>query len=319
MRLPDISSRVAIGGLVGLMALDVVLVGIALGSANTSGVDTSPLGRPSGRASSPKDLAAGPVVPSATPSGAPSTTPALVAPLRIILVAVDNQRAWRANTGSCSTGGASLDTTADGGKTWVEGKAPPLRTVVRVQPADGRTAFVVGADSRCSARLTETSDAAGTWGAAGNVVGVWFRDPKNPRIVGTPGPATSQPCGTREVLDLAAVSAGSARVLCADGVVRSSRDTGASWTVSGTATGGVAIAVPAASPGQTYVARLHARGCPGIQILQVGERLATSCIRSSLPRTPGQIALSLVAGGGWVAVGDTTMRSTDDLVTWSVS
>jgi len=36
-------------------------------------------------------------------------------------------------------------------------------------------------------------------------------------------------------------------------------------------------------------------------------------------RAPGQIALSLVAGGGWLSVGDTTMRSTNQLVTWSTS
>jgi hypothetical protein len=36
-------------------------------------------------------------------------------------------------------------------------------------------------------------------------------------------------------------------------------------------------------------------------------------------KDPGQVALSLVNGGGWLAVGNKTMRSTDGLTTWRVS
>ena len=147
----------------------------------------------------------------------------------------------------------------------------------------------------------------------------WFRDPKNPVTVRSPGPASSAPCGRREVLDLAVISVGSARVLCADGLVRSTTDTGASWTDSGKAHGAVALAVRPATPAQTYVAVLDAPGCPGVQVRQVDKSAPTSCASTATPEAPGQIALSLVAGGGWLSVGDTTLRSTDKLVTWSTS
>lgn len=314
MRLPEVSSRIAIGGLVGLAILDIVLVATALRSTRTGDIDTSPL-RPT--SSSSDSIRA--VAPSSTPSVPSSTSAATaqVAPLRTILVAIDSERAWRASVGSCSAGGASLATTADGGQTWVEGTAPPLRTVVRVQPADGRAAFVVGADSSCTARVSETSDGAGTWGAPGTAAGAWFRHPRNSRIVSAPGPAVAQPCGKQDVLDLAPVSAESARVLCADGSVRSSADTGASWTVSGKVTGGVALAVPPSNPTQAFVARLNATDCPGVAIQQLGEQVAASCIRMASPKVPGQVSLSLVRGGGWVVVGGTTIRSTDDLATWT--
>jgi len=323
MGLSTVSSRVATTGLVGLVALDVVLVGMALRSNHTSGIDTSPLST----ATASIDSTGAPVSPSSTPStpsvtssttATPTATTALAAPLRTMLVAIDDQRAWRVRAGSCSAGGATLASTTDGGRTWGDAKAP-LRTIVRVRPTDSQAAFVVGAGSRCAAELQSTTDGGATWGSTSAVGNAWFRDPKNPKLVSAPGQSTSQPCGTRAVLDLAVLSAGTARVLCADGMVRSTTDTGSSWTDSGKITGAVALALLPANPAQTYVARLDAPGCAGVQVQRVDQRVATSCILTAMPKNPGQIALSLVNGGGWLAIGDKTMRSTNGLVTWTVS
>jgi hypothetical protein len=108
-------------------------------------------------------------------------------------------------------------------------------------------------------------------------------------------------------------------VLCADGLLRSTADSGSSWTDSGKVTGAVALAVLPATPAQTYVAILRAPGCAGVEVRRVDQSVATSCITTAVPKDAGQIALSLVEGGGWLTVGDTTMRSTDKQVTWSVS
>jgi hypothetical protein len=310
MDLFNVSSRVANAGLVALVVLDVVLVGVALRPAQASIISKSPVSSASTSTSAK---------PSSTSSGSATkaqTAPA--APLRTMLVAIDNKRAWRVGAGSCAGGGATLTRTADGGRTWVEG-GTPLRRIVRVKPGDGRAAFVIGADASCAAILKDTSDGGDTWGSGGSAGDAWFRDPKSARTVRAPGSSTSQPCGKRAVLDLAALSNDSARALCVDGLVRQTTDTGSSWTNAGKVKGAVALAVASASPGQTYVARLNAPSCPGVQILRVGQGSATSCLPSPLPGDPGQIALSLVKGGGWLALGDTTMRSTDDLVTWSVS
>jgi len=118
---------------------------------------------------------------------------------------------------------------------------------------------------------------------------------------------------------MAVLSVSSARVLCEDGLVRSTTDTSASWTDSGKVTGAVALAVLPANPTQTYVASLEVPGCAGVQVLRVDQSVGPSCIKTALPKSGGQIALSLVKGGGWLAVGDKTMRSTDNLVTWSLS
>src|SRR5665811_1338296 len=135
-----------------------------------------------------------------------------------MLVAVDNQRAWSVGAGSCSSGGATLATTVDGGRTWVEVKAH-LRRIVRVRPEGKRAAFIIGANSSCAAEFKDTIDGGGTWVSADYVGRAWFRDPGKPRVVRAPGPSSSQPCGQRAVLDLAVLSRDSARVLCVDGLV----------------------------------------------------------------------------------------------------
>jgi len=81
----------------------------------------------------------------------------------------------------------------------------------------------------------------------------------------------------------------------------------------------VALAVPTLRQSETYVARLGAPACAGVQILRVRQQVVAACVRASLPRVQGQVAMSLIAGGGWLAIGSTTLRSTDDLATWRQS
>ncbi len=309
-----ISSRVAAAALVALVALDVTLVAAALRSTHTAGIDTSPVSEPSVSI----DLSSiAPATASPSPS-VPSSVTAAGAPLQTMLVALDNRQAWRVGAGSCSVGGATLATTVDGGKTWAKVN-PNLGRIVRVRPTDNRAAFVVGADANCTTEVKDTSDGGGTWSVGDYVAQTWFRDPKNPLVVRAPGSAMSSPCGKRAVLDLAVLLAGSAQVLCADGLVRSTTDNGSLWSDVGKVDGAVALAVGTVNPAGSYVARLSASGCSGVQIVRVGQRAATSCIQASIPKDPGQIALSLIKGGGWLVVGNTTMRSVDNLVTWRAS
>jgi len=318
MRRWSIPPGAATAGLVVLLVLDVVLVVGALRSTRTSVINTKP------RSSATLNATAAGPPGSSTPSvttgsGATGTagTPA-AAPLQTMLSAVDNQRAWRVSAGSCRSGGATMASTTNGGRTWVKGGLY-IRRIVRVDAADGRAGFVIGADVECSAALRSTTDGGRTWGSPGTVGGYWFRDPANPRVVWAPGLTTSQPCAKDAVLDLAILPPNSARVLCPSGSVMSTTKAGSSWTNIGALPGAVALAVAPGSPGQTFVALVGAPGCAGVQILRVGQKVATSCARVALPKDPGQMALSLVKGGGWLSVGPRTLRSTDGLVTWSVS
>lgn len=315
MALWQVPARVVTTALVALVVLDIALVGTALRSTHSAEIDTSPVS-PS---SAPGGSAESPGSPSSSP-GSPSSTGSVTvakAPLQTMIMALDAQRAWRVVAGSCSGGGAALATTADGGKTWTKGSTT-LRRIVRLRPSDNRTAFVIGANVTCAAELRDTIDGGGTWTSAGTA-GAWFRDPKMSTVVRAPRASASQPCGKGAVLDLAVLATASARVLCADGLVRSTANNGVLWTDVARVDGAVALAVPTVRSAESYVARLGAPDCAGVQILRVQPRVATSCVETSIPLVPGQIAMSLIEGGGWLAVGTTTMRSTDNLLTWAVS
>jgi hypothetical protein len=305
-----VSSRVATVAILGLVALDVALVMTALQSTHASGIDTRPVS-----SATPSTVPASPSA-TASPTTSPATSPSAAnAPLQTLLVALDNQKAWRVHAGSCSAGGASLATTADGGKTWAKRDAN-LRQIVRVRPDDIRAAFVIGAGTSCAPELKNTSDGGATWSSGGSGSLAWFRDPKDPQLVRAPGAAKFQPCGKQAILDLAAITAGSARVLCEDGMVRSTKENGTVWTDVGKVDGAVALAVATASPAETYVAQVGVQDCAGVQIVRVRQRAVSSCVLATLPDVPGQIAISLIKGGGWLSVGGITLRSTDDLVTW---
>src|SRR5665647_2879665 len=106
MGMSNASSRLATTGLVGLLALDVVLVAMALRSNQASGIDTSPSStatasiHSSGVPESPSPTTSTPSVTSS------ATATAATAPLQTMLVAIDDKRAWRVHAGSCSAGGA---------------------------------------------------------------------------------------------------------------------------------------------------------------------------------------------------------------------
>jgi hypothetical protein len=162
-----------------------------------------------------------------------------------------------------------------------------LRRIVRVRPTDNRAAFIVGADANCPAELKDTSDGGGTCSAGGYVAQTWYRDPKNPLVVRGPRSGLSAPCGKRAVMDLAVLTAGSAQVLCADSLVRSTTDNGSRWYDVGKVDGAVALAVGTVNLAGSYVARLGASDWTGVQVMRVGQRFATSCIQVSIPKDPG--------------------------------
>ncbi len=120
------------------------------------------------------------------------------------------------------------------------------------------------------------------------------------------------------MLDLAVISFSRARALCDGGLVVSTSDTGATWSSAGRVAGAVALAVPASSPSQTFVAAVGTSSCAGVTVRQLGTKETPSCARAGDLGRPGQVALSVVQGGGWLAVGSQTLRSTDSLATWTV-
>lgn len=302
--------RLALGGLVSLVVLDVLLVALALRP------ETAEASPPAASAS----FAATPV--HAASSAPPETTAAPLvepAPVHEAIAAVDGKRAWRGILGSCRDGGASLSVTEDGGLTWMKRAAPP-RAVGRFQPVAASRGFVIGAkDGACTLGEYSTGDDAGTWQGPRAVVGGWSRVPDSDHVlVITPQRTDARPCGTTPVVDLARVSAKAAVVVCADGRLVRSSDGGATWPIAATVKGALAVGAREVNGVPTvYVARV-ADGCAGVEVAKVAEGPATriACVLTSLEGATGRVSLSVVGDGGWLGVAGATWRSDAKLETW---
>src|SRR5215207_7487131 len=229
-------------GLVALVIVDIALVFAALRITGRSSAAETPSADGT-IATATATSGPEPVATSAAPepsgsatgtSAAPTNVPGV--PLTVVLNVVDGSLAWRATVGSCS-GGAAVQITTDGGKTW-RNRTSPYPVITRVQATDATKGFVVGADSACSMGVRTTTDGGATWPGSGSLTDTLARDAKDSTKVRAPGGRTVAPCGTVPVVDLARNSERGAQVLCADGSIRSSTDDGATWSETGKVTSG---------------------------------------------------------------------------------
>ena len=312
-------NKLATIGLVGFLAVDVALVALALrpshpveadaGASTPAVVSTTPAS-----AQTTSDSAS---PTTSTTSGAAALQPA---PVMRLVGALDATTAWRGTTGSCDKGGATLQVTTDGGKTWDKAKSP-ARAVVRVQPLATDRAFAIGAGSNCDLKQYASSDAGSSWQAGTAVSGGWARQLDKATDVLTPKDERAQPCGgSTDVIDLSRTSAEQAQVLCADGAVKVTNDGGSTWSDAGAVEGGLALGNRIVSGRlSTYVARVGG-DCPGIELVQAARSTkpgTVACIGTSVPAQAGEIGLSIVPEGGWLVAGDQVWTGGADLSKWT--
>ena len=290
MKLPK---PVVVLGLVGLLLLDMVLIVWALWPASPS----------STTALSP--LATGAAEP--TPAGGglnSSVTPDLGALPRgsRLVSATSSADAWLAEAGACGQPGR-LFVTSTGGDEWSEQSLPG--SVTRLRPSDGSSAFIVGGDEDCQARVWYTGDGGASWSPPQSAEEAWGRDPDDARIVLRSGGAPAQPCEDQEVLDVVGL-AGASTVLCADGRIRASSDRGESWATNDRRSGLLALSL--AELGRGAAAGVE-DGCRGVAVhpLVDGRLGESSCVETSTPSGP--VAISVAPGAVWLIVGDEVLRA----------
>lgn len=312
MRRPAPGGRIGHLALAALLVLDVVLVAAALQVGASDPVAAGALPARAPGASGSATGTAGPTTP--TP-GTAAPTPGTAAPLTRVVVAVSADTAWRYARGTCAAGGASLEITTDGGATW-EPAETPFRATARVRVRPDGSAFAIGAATEsCTLRFRGSAADGTTWGSPTPVTDAWYRGIADPRVVGTPSGGTSRPCGDRDVLDLGVTDTG-AVVLCeGGGLLRS--PTGSSWTSQAAAVP-QAVALATAPSGQVLLVRTAAAGCAGLAVVDAARPdTVTGCAATgTVAPAPGTVSLSVVAGAGWLVVGDAVFRSTDSGDTW---
>ena len=312
-------NRLATLGLVAFLAVDVMLVWLALRPATPSGQPTTPLTAAPATATSTTTGATTSTTPSGTSStSARTTAPPEGTPVSTLVAALDASTAWRGKSGSCDRGGATLEVTSDGGSSWTP-VTSPARALSRIQPLDTKSVFVIGAAADCAIKEYASSDSGDTWKAPRSVSGGWARRLDDPTTVVTPKDPESQACGGAVVLDLSRTAATDAQALCASGDVVATTDGGTSWSRDGRATGGLAL-TNLASGGQvtTYVARI-ADACKGVQVVRLVDARSTNvaCIQATNPK-PGGVGISVVTGAAWLVVGrETWVAEGSTLRSWT--
>lgn len=289
-------------GLVALLVLDLVLVVWAVWPTSRPAVATPTPG--ASATASPS----GSATPSASETAADGTdaVPA-PRPLTRLVVPVGADVVWAVDVGSCAKPG-TVHVSDDRGKTWQSHRAQG--SVTRVRPDGRSTAFVVGGTSRCESRLWATNDGGASWNGPRSAAAAWGRSPRDPRLVLRPGADPVTPCSGRSpVLDLVALDASNASVLCGDGELRRTTDGGSGWSTELTAEGAVALAL--GSP-RTGVLASVTTGCDGVVVGVVGGGKVSKerCVDGVQPE-PGRVALGVAGSGVWLAAGDAVWRAAE--------
>jgi hypothetical protein len=307
-------------GLVALVIVDIALVYAAFRITSRSTPSESPAASVTQTSSptAPVETSTTTVAPTSPVTSGATTTSVAGVPLTTIVAAVDGSVAWRATVGACTPGGASVQLSTDGGRTW-RNRTSPYPVVTRIIPADATKGSIVGADQACAMGVRSTTDGGGTWPGTGSLADTLARDAKDNTKVRAPGGRTVAPCGTVPVVDLARNSPTGAQTLCADGRVLASTDDGATWSDAGNVPSALALDSRLVGSAVTaYVARPLA-GCQGVQLSTVVAGRLTDLGCAAVGEAPaGTVALSApTPQAGWLVVGTTTWRSTDGLKTWS--
>src|SRR6478609_6449613 len=293
---------VATLGLVALVLVDIALVFAALRITGRSSAAEVPSSDGTvGPTSAPAASTAPPVPATSTtaPGAGPTNIPGV--PLTVVMSAVDGTLAWRATVGTCGSGGATVQITTDGGKTW-RNRTSPYPVITRIQATDATKGFVVGADEACAMGVRSTTDGATTWPGTGSLADTLARD-------------------ATQVVDLARNSANGAEALCADGSIRSSGDDGRTWPETGRVTSALALDSKLVGSTVTAYVAWTKEGCEGVQVSTVVNSQVSDlgCAPAEAGDVvPGKVALAAPnQDTGWLVVGTTTWRSSDGLKTWS--
>ena len=313
-------------GLVALVIIDAALVFAALritgrsSAAETPVTDVTAGPTTSEPGQTPAETTPTPTSSSSatsTPDAGPTNVPGV--PTTVVISALNGDVAWRAAVGSCSTGGATVQVTTDGGKTW-RNRTSPFPVVTRIQAVDLTRGFVVGADASCAMAVRNTTDAGATWPSTAPLADTLARDAKDPAKVHAPGDRTVTPCDTATVVDLARSSPTAAQVLCTDGTIRSSTDDGRTWPQTGKVTSGLALDSRLVGTSVTGYVAWSKEGCEGVQVSKVvdGQVTDLGCAPTGDEAAPGKVTIAApTSDTGWLLVGGSTWRSSDGLKTWS--
>ncbi|NHN56592.1 hypothetical protein G9U51_12460 [Calidifontibacter sp. DB0510] len=296
------AGKLANGGLIALVVLDIGLVGFALHQQSAAPSDAAVAGGPTGNSA--------PGASTGSPSSSPtaSASAGMPGPARLAVSATSQTSFWRASGPSgCAQGGSvRLEHSTDAGAKWTP-VTVPAASIAALSSADNRVTLA-GGDASCAPKAwSVNNDGAVSAGTAPQ----WSVDTKDTSKV-VVGQRTSAPCGAKRVTDIASDSDLTGSVLCEGGAVKRTTNGGQQWSDQGTVDGALAIA---SSGGAVYAA---AKADCGVQVARVGQS-ANGCIPGTGTvngpadvTSYGNLLVLVTADATWTA-------RTGDLTSWHVA
>jgi hypothetical protein len=287
---------------------------VTIQSAGQVTIDSASPTSPS--ATSPAQGESASVSPTSPPSSTPSVDQKMALPTRLLVVTSATE-AWRATVGDCQTPGR-VERSANGGKSWRRAVKPTIGPIVRLDVASNGDLYTVGGDGQdCSIRYISYSTDGAITAQTDKPHGIWSRDPKDPDQIQGPTSVRATPCKRRHVLGLAALDMSKALIVCTDGALVVTSNSGKSWKRADELVGTVAVG---AGGGRFWVAGKR-KECDGVAVrsfsLAAGKlsRGGSRCA-ADLPLSPGRVAIDASGKSIWLWTGNKVHVSTDRGRTW---
>ena len=254
--------------------------------------------------------------PSASTGPTPSTRQIEPAPVKRLLLATSSDTAWRTTVGDCDTAG-EIERSNDGGATWERivrtGPAP----IVQLGTEPSGNVFAIGGTRQsCAYRYVAYANDGTAIASTTRPVNVWFSTPKDRDEINGPGDTKATPC-EGHVVDLAPLDLSRALVVCDNGAVISTRNSGRTWRQIARIPNTLAIA----TEGDQYWVAGTQEGCDGVKVQSLTEKSGsltrgrTRCA-PSLDVTGGQVALDVTGDTIWLWSGNKVAVSMDEGQTW---
>ena len=296
-----------------LLVVNAYLIALLLRSQQEISAEPADQSTVAETASPSRSTARGSPRSSSTPSAEEESK---VAPAERLLIADSAREAWRATVGDCETPGR-VERSIDGGDTWQPVIETGLAPIVRVGiDAAGDFYTIGGAGENCSARYVAYSADGDVIAQTNSPQGVWFTHPRDGNRVYGPDGTRATPCKEAQVVGIASRD-NEALLVCSNGSVMASSDSGESWEEAGELQGTMAVG----SGGSRYWVAGTDGNCDGISVrpftLSEGELSPgpSHCAPVS-DVSPGGVAIDVSGDAIWVWAGREVHTSVDGGRRW---
>lgn len=254
-----------------------------------------------------------------TSSSTPSTEPVQISASTRVISAVDSQRAYRAITGTCPGGTSVIEVSSDGGTQWsgtdVSGTLSTY-SISRIILGDGGSyVAAIGLDADCVSNAAVHSYTAGdAWASSPEPLSQTWYLAADGDLRSPGGVAVAAIC---DIVRLAPSDRSRAAIVCSDGTIQLTEDSGSTWITSVPVSGIDAITALSDGTGY-YTAILGAAECTDGTLIEKRDGSLALAGQTCVPTgavPAGSTALSQSADGTlWLWSGDSVVRlSQNDL------